>query len=219
MPRAKARTAGQWQAYVESVPQCEPIRFAAGHRQAIAALVPADAVVWITQRLQEVAGIVRAGSSAPSIQPTTHAELEQVRRLREKAEAVERGLRDLAPAGPARRYAMAEAKRLFFGREPPAPPNINTHLGIVAHLTAQALRISERKLLAEARRGRPVQSVGRAAVNLAAVHVGRVSRDPAVLAALASIVLDAADVPKAGRSTAVLGRYATAALAPDEKGT
>jgi hypothetical protein len=223
MPRAKPVTAAGWPAYVASLPEYAPTMFAPGHKQTIAAIalgagLAPDAVVWLTQRLQEVVGVVRVGAAGQPQQPTLQAELERVRRLREAAEAVEAGLRDLWPAGPARELATVEARRLFHGRDAPSPPNVHTELGVAAYITAEALRVTESRLASAARRGRPSLSVAREAVNLAGVYVARVCRDPAVLAALAGVVLDAVGAPKAGRSTAVLTRYAAACMAalPDK---
>jgi hypothetical protein len=222
MPRAKPVTAADWPAYVASLPLW-PVGLSSGHKQTIAAIalnagLAPDAVVWLTQRLQEVVGIVRVGAAGQPQQPTPQAELEQVRRLREAAEAVEAGLRDLWPAGSARNLATVEARRLFHGHDAPSLPNAHTELGVAAYITAEALRVTEGRLESAARRGRPSLSVAREAVYLAGVYVGMVCRDPAVLAALAGVVLDVVEAPKAGRSKAVLTRYAAACLAelPDK---
>ncbi len=217
MPRAKVVTAAGWPGYVASLPEYAPVSLSHGHKETIAAIafgagIAPEATVWLTQRLQELAGVVRVGAAGQGRQPTPQAELEQVRRLREAAEAVEAGLRDLWPAGTARKAAIAEARRLFHGREAPAVPNVRTEMGIATYIAAESLRAAERKLLAASRRGRPARSVGREAVNLLAPYVCRVTRDAEVLAALAGVVLDAIDVPEAGRSPAVLTRYAVATL-------
>ncbi len=214
MPRAKVVTAAQWPQYVAALGDWKPIPFGTGYKHAIAALVPSPRdVVWITQRLQEVAGIVAQMARGDGFAPSAHAEVEHVRRLREHAEAVEKGLRELWPTGDAGKFAKAEAERLFFGREPPAPPNLETHLGIVAYVTAQSLRVAERKLIASAKRGAPTGSVAREAVNLTTLYARKIQEEPDLIASLSGIVLDAASVPKAGRSKAVLMRYAKAALA------
>jgi hypothetical protein len=222
MPRAKVASAEGWPDYVASLPEYTPVSLSHGHKQTIAAIaldagMAPDTVVWLTLRLQEVAGVVRVGAAGQEAQPTPQGELEQVRRLREAAEAVETGLRDLWPAGAARRAAIAEAQRLFHGREGKRqegglPPLRRTELGVVAYITAESLRAAERKLMAATRRGRPALSVARETVDLLAIYVSRISRDAEVLAALAGVVLDAIDVPKAGRSPSALNRYAGARL-------